>query len=91
MVLRSVLDVLSKHGVEPIAALGQPFDPQKHEAMVQVESPTHEPNTVVEEHNKGYLFRDRLLRPALVSVAMSLKKRGKKNGGTEVEKGPADD
>jgi len=91
MVLRGLLDVLSKHGVEQISALGKPFDPQKHEAMNQIESETHEPNTVMAEHHKGYLFKDRLLRPALVSVAMSLKTRGKKNGTTKVENGPTDD
>jgi molecular chaperone GrpE len=91
MVLKGLSDVLSKHGVEPISALGQPFDPQKHEAMVQVQSETHEPNTVIEEHHKGYLFKDRLLRPALVTVAMSLKTQEKKNGGTKVENDPTDD
>lgn len=91
MVLRGLFDVLGKHGVEPISALGQHFDPQKHEAMAQVPSDTHEPNTVVEEHHRGYLFKDRLLRPALVSVAMSLKTRGKKNSNSEVENDPTDD
>ena len=91
MVLKGLLDVLAKHGVVQISAVGQPFDPGKHEAMAQVESENHTPNTVVEEHHKGYLLKDRLLRPALVTVAMLLKTREKKNGGTEVENGPTDD
>jgi molecular chaperone GrpE len=69
MVLRGLFDVLAKYGVIQVSALGEPFDPGKHEAMAQVESGTHPPNTVVEEYHKGYLLRDRLLRPALVSVA----------------------
>lgn len=69
MVLKGLVDVLNKHGVTPIDAVGQPFDPVKHEAMAQVESEKHEPNTVIQEHHKGYLFHSRLLRPALVSVA----------------------
>jgi molecular chaperone GrpE len=89
MVLKGLLDVLNKHGVTPIEAVGQPFDPVRHEAMAQVESDNHEPNTVVQEHHKGYLFNSRLLRPALVSVAKTCER--KKNGGTEVENGPADD
>jgi molecular chaperone GrpE len=86
MVLKGLLDVLAK-----ILAVGQPFDPEKHEAMAQVESENHAPNTVIEEHHKGYLLKDRLLRPALVTVAMLLKTREKKNGETKVENGPADD
>ena len=91
MVLKGLLDVLAKHEVVQISATGQPFDPGKHEAMAQVKSENHAPNTVIEEHHKGYLFKDRLLRPALVTVAMSLKTREKKNGNSEVENGPTDD
>jgi molecular chaperone GrpE len=89
MVLKGLFDVLSKYGVNPIDAVGHQFDPLKHEAMVQVESSDHEPNTVIEEHHKGYLFNNRLLRPALVSVAKVCEP--KKNGGSEVENGPIDD
>ncbi len=89
MVLKGLLDVLSKHGVTPIEAVGQPFDPVRHEAMAQVESADHEPNTVIQEFHKGYLLNSRLLRPALVTVAKTCEQ--KKNGKTEVENGPADD
>ena len=91
MVLRGFSDTLAKHGVVPIAAVGQRFDPEKHEAMAQIESGTYEPNTVVEEHHKGYLLQDRLLRPALVSVAKAPKSQEKKNNGNEVENEPGDD
>jgi molecular chaperone GrpE len=91
MVLRGFFDILAKHGVVPISAVGQRFDPEKHEAMAQIESGTYEPNTVVEEYHKGYLLRDRLLRPALVSVAKAPKSQGKKNNGDEVENEPGDD
>jgi molecular chaperone GrpE len=91
MVLRGFFDTLAKHGVVPIAAVGQRFDPEKHEAMAQIESGTYEPDTVVEEYHKGYLLRDRLLRPALVSVAKTPKSQGKKNNSGEVENEPSDD
>jgi molecular chaperone GrpE len=91
MVLRQFLDVLTKHGAVQMLAVGQSFDPAKHEAMTQVESEDHEPNSVVEEHQKGYLFRDRLLRPALVSVAKTPGTKEKKNGQSKVENGPSDD
>lgn len=91
MVLKGLLDVLMKHGVVQITALGQLFDPSKHEAMAQVESDTHEPNSVVDELHKGYMLRDRLLRPALVSVAKAIKSQEKKNDESEVENEPGDD
>jgi len=91
MVLKGLLDVLMKHGVVQITALGQLFDPSKHEAMAQVESDTHEPNSVVDELHKGYMLRDRLLRPALVSVAKAIKSQEKKNDESQVENEPGDD
>ena len=69
LVLKSLLDVLERHGVTRVEAKGVPFDPTHHEAMAHVESDEHEPNVIVEEHQAGYRLNDRLLRPALVSVA----------------------
>jgi molecular chaperone GrpE len=91
MVLKGLLDVFSKHGVVQVPAVGAVFDPGKHEAMAQVESTEHEPNTIINEHHKGYLFRDRLLRPALVTIAKAAQDKDGKNGRNEVEKGSADD
>jgi molecular chaperone GrpE len=91
MVLRGLFDTLAKHGVVQISAVGQPFDPGKHEAMAQVESATDQPNTVVEEYHKGYLLRDRLLRPSLVSVAKAPESQEKKNDSREVENSSDDD
>jgi len=69
MVLKSFVEILGKHGVNSISAVGELFDPNKHEAIAQVVTQEHKPNTVVEEHHKGYYLLDRLLRPAQVSVA----------------------
>jgi len=91
MVLKGLLDVLAKHGAVQVSAAGESFDPSKHEAMAQVETPSQAPNTVVEEFHKGYVFKDRLLRPALVSVAKPPISKEKKNSGGEVENGPTDD
>jgi molecular chaperone GrpE len=91
MVLRGLLDVLSKHGVVQVPAVGAVFDPSKHEAMEQVESSEYQPNIIINEHHKGYLFRDRLLRPALVTVSKAAQDKDVKNGRSEVEKGPTDD
>ncbi|NIS62634.1 MAG: nucleotide exchange factor GrpE [Proteobacteria bacterium] len=67
--LNQLLQVLEKFGVTPVPSVGEPFDPSKHEAMMRVESTDHEPNTVVTELQKGYFLNDRLIRPAMVSVA----------------------
>jgi len=67
-----LLSTLKKFGVTPIeTSSGSPFDPAFHQAMHQVETTELPPNTVVEELQKGYLINDRLLRAALVSVALS--------------------
>lgn len=91
MVLKGFLDVLNKYGVTQISAKGESFDPEKHEAIAQVESEAYEPNTVVEEHHKGYYLLDRLLRPSLVSVAKPPEAKEKKKQDGEVEKGEGDD
>lgn len=70
LTLKELMRVLEKHGLKPIDSVGSPFDPNLHEAMMQTETEEYEPQTVVEEFQKGYLIRDRLLRPAKVSVAM---------------------
>jgi molecular chaperone GrpE len=69
LVLKSLLDVLEHHGVKRIDAQGARFDPTHHEALAHVESAEHEPSVVIEEYQRGYRLHDRLLRPALVSVA----------------------
>ncbi len=69
MVQRQLLDVLAKHGVEPIAAMGQPFDPNLHEALVQQPSADHPEGTVVNELSKGFKIHDRVLRPSKVAVS----------------------
>lgn len=68
-----LLSVLKKFGVEPIESKGAVFDSAFHQAMCQIESGDMAPNTVIEEFQKGYLLNDRLLRPAMVSVAAAPK------------------
>jgi len=64
-------DTLARLGVIALEAKGQKFDPHVHEALVHLETLEHEDNTVVEELRRGYLLKDRLLRPAQVVVASS--------------------
>lgn len=69
MVLSQVLDVLSKEGVERIDAVGQPFDPTKHQAVGQAEREDVPENTVVDMYQCGYRMHGRVLRPASVVVS----------------------
>jgi len=64
--LNGVLDAL---GVKPISAVGQPFDPHIHEAVVTEATDEHEPDTVIQEIRSGYRIGDKLIRPALVKVS----------------------
>ena len=70
MVQKQLVAILAKHGVEPIDALGKPFDPNEHEALLQQPSDGHPEGTVIGVMNKGYKIRDRVLRPAKVAVSV---------------------
>ena len=69
MTLNLFMDSLKKHGVESINPVGEPFDPQKHEAMSMLPNPDMEPNTVMNVFQKGFLLNGRLVRPAMVVVS----------------------
>ena len=80
MVLRALLDFLRSHGVTQVTSVGKTFDPQLHEAVDQVHSPQHPPNTVVSEFHRGYLVGDRTLRPARVAVTKGHRGNGESSG-----------
>jgi molecular chaperone GrpE len=65
---RELDSVFQRHGITRVEAIGQPLDPNRHQAMVEIPSDA-EPGTVVQEMQAGYMIKDRLLRPALVGVA----------------------
>jgi molecular chaperone GrpE len=69
LIYKQLQDVLAKMGVRPIAAKGEQFDPHVHEAIEMVETPDAADHEVLEEWQRGYKFKDRLLRPAMVRVA----------------------
>ena len=69
MILGMLREVLAKYGVTEIQAVGQPFDPQYHEGMAMAPTTGVPPNTVIEQMEKGYMYQDRLLRPAKVVVS----------------------
>lgn len=69
LTLKSLDKVISDHGMKVVDPLGQPFDPELHQAMSMVTTTDQAPDTVVTVMQKGYLLNDRLLRPAMVMVA----------------------
>ncbi|MCV0383392.1 MAG: nucleotide exchange factor GrpE [Erythrobacter sp.] len=66
---RQLDKVFGQHGITRIAAKGMPLDPNQHQAMLEIPTGEHEPGTVVQEMQAGYMIKDRLLRPAMVGVA----------------------
>jgi molecular chaperone GrpE len=74
LIQEQLLSCLKKHGVEKIDSVGLDFDPNFHEAMMQVESEEHEENKVVNEVQKGYLLNGRLLRPSKVCICKKIDK-----------------
>jgi molecular chaperone GrpE len=83
LVYKQFSDGLQKAGLKPLVALGHKFDPNFHQAMVHEERDDLEDNVVIEEYQRGYLFQGRLLRAAMVKVAV-----GKKNSSArEVDEG----
>ncbi|HEX4590167.1 MAG TPA: nucleotide exchange factor GrpE [Gemmataceae bacterium] len=64
-----IIQILGRHGITPIEAQDQPFDPNKHEAVMQKPSADHPPGTVVQVLQSGFMIHDRVLRPASVVVS----------------------
>ncbi|MDO9390272.1 MAG: nucleotide exchange factor GrpE [bacterium] len=69
MIDQQIHKILEAEGLSILKSEGQPFDPNKHEAVLAVESREHLPDTVLNEVEKGFLFRDKILRPARVTVS----------------------
>ena len=80
IVKKDLVSIFKKNGIEPIACINKKFDPNFHQAMLEVENNTKEPGTVVQEIQKGYMMKDRLLRPSLVGVAKKREEKEKKEG-----------
>jgi len=66
---RELDSVFSRNGITKIEALGQPLDPNRHQAMVEIPTADAEPGSIVQEMQAGYMIKDRLLRPSMVGVA----------------------
>lgn len=74
LTMDELLKALKKFGLEQVSVVGDKFDPNKHEAISVIESSEHEDGTIIKEFQKAYFLKERLLRPAMVSVSKSLSK-----------------
>ena len=82
IVKKDLISIFKKNGIEVIDCVNKKFDPNFHQAMLEVEDETKEPGTVVQEIQKGYMMKDRLLRPSFVGVT---KKRDEKANKTTID------
>ncbi len=82
IVKKDLISIFKKNGIEPIDCINKKFDPNFHQAMLEIENDSKEPGTVLQEIQKGYMMKDRLLRPSLVGVT---KKKDKTTNKTNEE------
>ena len=78
IVKKDLVSIFKKNGIEAIDCINKKFDPNFHQAMLEVENNTKEPGTVVQEIQKGYMMKERLLRPSLVGVSKKIEEKGRK-------------
>ena len=64
-----MLSIFKKNNIEPVKSINEKLDPNLHQAMMEIEDDTKEPGTIVQEIQKGFMMKDRLLRPSLVGVS----------------------
>ena len=76
---KDLISIFSKNKIKPIECLNKKLDPNFHQAMIEIEDDQKEPGTIVQEIQKGFTIKDRLLRPALVGVAKKSEKKEEKN------------
>ena len=73
-----MLSIFKKNNIAPIKSINEKLDPNLHQAMMEIEDDTKEPGTIVKEIQKGFMMKDRLLRPSLVGVSKKIKKEDQK-------------
>ena len=83
MTLKMFETAIEKFGIKSVHPHGEAFDPEHHQAMTMVDSQEHEPNTVINVMQKGYLLNERLVRPAMVVVSSANSGSGSNTSGTE--------
>ena len=77
---KDMISILLKNGITPIDSIGKKLDPNLHQAMMEIDDDQKEPGSIVQEIQKGFMMKDRLLRPSLVSVSKKTEKKEEKSG-----------
>jgi len=73
IISKDMVSIFSKNGITPVISIGKKLDPNQHQAMMEIDDDQKEPGTIVQEIQKGFMMKDRLLRPALVGVSKKTK------------------
>jgi len=76
---KDMVSILSKNGIIPIVSIGKKLDPNLHQAMMEIDDDQKEPGSIVQEIQKGFMMKDRLLRPSLVGVSKKTEKKEEKS------------
>ena len=77
VIKKDLISIFEKNDIKPIDSLNQKLDPNFHQAMIEIEDDTKEPGTIIQEIQKGFTIKDRLLRPSLVGVSKKVEKNDK--------------
>ena len=75
IIQQDMLSILKKNNIEPIKSINEKLDPNLHQAMMEIEDDTKEPGVIIQEIQKGFMMKDRLLRPSLVGVSKKVTKK----------------
>ena len=86
IIYKNLISVFSKNDIKPIESLNKKLDPNLHQAMMEIEDNEKEPGTIIQEIQKGFTIKDRLLRPSLVGVSKKSDNEDKKNKKNEENK-----
>ena len=79
VIKKDLITIFEKNDIKPIDSLNKKLDPNFHQAMIEIEDDTKEPGTIIQEIQKGFTIKDRLLRPSLVGVSKKVSKKEEKN------------
>ena len=79
IISKDMVSIFSKNGITPVVSIGKRLDPNQHQAMMEIDDNQKEPGTIVQEIQKGFMMKDRLLRPSLVGVSKKTENQEEKS------------
>ena len=79
IIIKDMVSILSKNGITPLDSIGKKLDPNFHQAMMEIDDDQKEPGTIIQEIQKGFMMKDRLLRPSLVGVSKKTESKEEKS------------